>query len=466
MMASTVALAAMSCAVPGVWLVLRRDSMMGDALSHTALPGIVVAFLVVAFAKASGWLDDSTVSGWLPVAYMVGAVFAGMATAWLTELVERIGKVESNAALGVVFTSLFALGLFLIRFKADSVDLDVNCVLFGNDTDIVFDTVTFGNGWEIPRAAIVNGVLLMMNVALTALFFKELRITAFDPGLASSVGINPRLLHYGLMAATAVTIVAAFTTVGSILVIGLLITPAAVSRLLTDRLRTTFAWALGSAAVAGIVGHWLSQTAPAWIFPKLGLDQIRDVPTSGSVAVTIGLIFLLAWIFSPKYGLLSRGWNRILVLMRIAGEDVLGSLYRREESALDANYSTQPDVAAQGQLPSETSESLRSRMRIGPFVARITLWWLSYRRLLVSATGGYSLTDGGRELARKLVRSHRLWESYLDHHFEIPAGRLHTSAHRAEHYLDESMRERISEELDAPSADPHGRSIPEETPSE
>ena len=212
--AFTAAVVAMSCAVPGVWLVLRQHSMMGDALAHTALPGVVIAFLV------AHWLgQDEEGTAALHGVLVVGAVVVGILTAVVTELVQKLGRVESGTALGVVFISFFAFGLFLLVLKADSVHIDPDCVLFG-----LLENVPWERG--IPRAALVNGGVLLINLTLMMLFYKELRISAFDPALATSQGISAGWLHYALMVATALTVVAAFETVGSILVIGLLIAPA------------------------------------------------------------------------------------------------------------------------------------------------------------------------------------------------------------------------------------------------
>jgi manganese/zinc/iron transport system permease protein len=170
--------AAMSCALPGVWLVLRRQSLLGDALSHTALPGIVVAFLLAQWLQTwfppawHTWLDQGLLAGL--------AVLVGVGTAILAEALQKLGRVESSAALGVVFTSLFALGLFLVRLLADRTDLDADCVLFGQLELSVLETVHLGP-WELPQAALTNGIWLVVNGLIILACFKELRIAAFYP---------------------------------------------------------------------------------------------------------------------------------------------------------------------------------------------------------------------------------------------------------------------------------------------
>lgn len=428
-------LVAMSCAVPGVWLVLRQHSMMGDALAHTALPGVVIAFLI------AHWLGKDQGG---PVALhgvlVVGAVVVGVLTAVVTELVQKLGRMESGTSLGVVFTSFFALGLFLLVWQANSVHIDPECVLFG-----MLEFVPWQQG--IPREALINGGVLLVNLALMVLFYKELKISAFDPALATSQGIGAGWMHYGLMVATALTVVAAFETVGSILVIGLLIAPAATAYLLTNRLNVMILLSLVIAAGSGFLGHALAKTVPAVIFPRLGFDRVEDVRTSGMVAVAAGLLFVGAWLFSPQHGLLRTLVSRARLAVRIAGDDLLGLLYRVEERNLKQAARVAPALVAE-------------RMGLGVVLTRLTVWSLMRRRLINHETDGYHLTSAGRDAARTLVRAHRLWESYLQKHFALPDDHLHAPAHRVEHYIDASVSEQLSSELNVPAHDPHGREIP------
>ncbi len=437
----------MSCTVPGTWLVLRRQSMMGDALSHTALPGIVVAFLAAAWLTSSGIVSRNQIEPLEHWFLFTGAAFAGVATAWLTETIQRIGRVEANTALGVVFTSLFALGLFLVRFVVDDVHLDADCVLFGNLTEVALDTrLVFGV--ELSRGAIVNGALLLLNLLLTLLFFKELRISAFDPELATVQGINARVMHYAHMAITAITVVAAFETVGSILVVSLLVVPAATALLLCQRLVTLIIVALSIAAASGLLGFWFALDLAGPIFESLGFPGVPDVSPTGMIAVTAGLLFFACWIISPHSGLLMRLLNRLRLSSRIIAEDVLSALYRQSEQ--------QHDKA----LNLDELETHLHRMWLRRWLSR---WALCRYRAqgLVEATGeGFLLTEAGRSTARDLVRAHRLWESYLDRHFQIPSDHLHAATHRAEHFLDPTLSGQLMRELDKPASDPHGREIP------
>ena len=242
------ALCAISCAIPGTILVLRRMSLMGDAISHTVLPGIAVAFLV------TGSRD--------PTAMLIGSIVVGLLTAFLVQLIQSLGKVEVGASMGIVFTVLFAFGLVLMRQAVDHVDIDPDCVLYGSIELAWFDQDP--NGLGIPRGAIVNGIMLIANLFVMLLFYKEFKITSFDPALAKSQGINPSFMHYLLMTMTAATAVAAFETVGSILVVAMFIVPAATAYLLTNKYGIMFLLVIAISIVAAVVGHISAITVPTW----------------------------------------------------------------------------------------------------------------------------------------------------------------------------------------------------------
>lgn len=287
------AMSAVACSLCGSFLVLRRMSMMGDAISHAVLPGLAAAFLV------SGSRD--------PVIMFGGAVVIGVLTAFFTEWIRRAGRVDEGASMGVVFTILFAAGLVLIQQAAvQNVDLDPECVLYGAIENAPLKSVVIPAllglpALHVPPAILTNGAILLLNVLFVTLLFKELRIAAFDPALATTVGINARFMHYLLMVIVAVTTVAAFESVGSILVIAMLIVPPAAAHLLTERLGLMLVVSASLAAVSAVVGHWLAIHAPGWIgYPGVSTN------TAGMMGVTAGLLFLLALLLAPRHGLVRR----------------------------------------------------------------------------------------------------------------------------------------------------------------
>lgn len=436
--AVTAALSAMSCAIPGTFLVLRKQSMLGDALSHTVLPGIVTAFLFAHSFRITG--TDGTA---LHLLLIAGAVLAGLATTFLTELVRKVGGVEESAALGVVYSSLFALGLLLIRMFASSVHLDADCVLFGAVETVVLD---LWGDTKIPRAAVVNGIMLTINIALTCAAFKELKISTFDPGLAESLGIRPVLINYILMAITSMTLVAAFETVGSILVVTMLVTPASTALLVSHRLRNVLITSIVLAASCSVFGHAFAVTLPNTLFAKLGFTTVRNTNTAGMAALTCGFLFTIALLFSPHRGVLMVAIRNWMLSFRIACEDLLGLLYRSQES---------DRAVRSGDLQLHDHPRL-----ISPMMRWLAVWLLRRRGEIELTPAGYCLTATGRMTAERIVRSHRLWELYMSQHFPLPDDHLHQTAARVEHFLNDEMLRQLESELSRPDADPHGRSIP------
>lgn len=444
------ALAAMACALPGCFLLLRKQSLMGDAISHTSLLGVVGAFFVSHWLVEAKVISPTTELSVRHVAMCVGAIVVGVLSAWLTESLQKLGNVESGAALGVVFTSLFALGLLLIRAFADNVHIDLDCVLYGEIVTAPMETVGKSG---VPRAVIVNGFVLLINLLLTILLFKELRLSAFDPALATTLGIPAQTMHYGLMGLTAMTLVAAFESVGSILVIAMLIIPPATAYLLTDRLPRMIGLSLLIGAISAALGHVSALTLPPLISRSIGIADVQDASSAGMMAAAAGFLFVLAMLLGPRYGLAVRVWHRLLLKLRIASEDVLGQLYRMEETA--------PRVIADAD-----SSDVRQRTSWHRYItthswkSRIATWLLMRRGWLTGSHSDARLTDIGREAARTLVRSHRLWESFLAKHFLLGEGRFHESAEQVEHFLDPELLAELDHDLDRPGVDPHGRAIP------
>ena len=287
----TGALCAMGCALPGCFLVLRKMSMMGDAISHAVLPGLATAFLVSG-SRAS-------------FVMFLGAACVGVLTAIFTQWICRFGNVDRGAAMGIVFTTLFALGLVMIRQAAHKVDLDPSCVLYGAIELTPHDNLVLF-GYLVPRAALVAGGIFLLNLLIIVALFKELKLSAFDSGLADTLGFSSQTLHYLLMIMVAVTTVASFEAVGSVIVIAMLIVPAATALLLTHRLPLVLTLACLLGAASALLGHVGAITVPTWF-------GFVDTNTSGMMASVAGVLFLLVWILTPQTGLLSQ-------LLRRTGE--------------------------------------------------------------------------------------------------------------------------------------------------
>ena len=411
------ALCAAGCAIPGTILVLRRMSMMGDAISHTVLPGIAIAFLV------TGSRD--------PTAMLIGAVVVGLITAFLVQAIQTLGKVEVGASMGIVFTVLFAFGLVLMRQAIDHVDIDPDCVLNGAIEFAWFDQPI--DGWGIPRGAIVNGVMFIANSLFMLLYYKEFKITAFDPSLAKSQGIPPSFMHYMLMTMTAATAVAAFETVGSILVVAMFIVPPATAYLLADRYSTLVMLSLLLAVCAAGLGHLSAITVPTWF-------GYSGTTTAGAMAVATGVLFTIAWLISPKQGLISRAIRAVETRAHILREDILGLLWRIEE---------------RNQVGVQTDE-LPELLGTSEFSLRKALRRLLKQGTIQKTDTDWKLTDTGRLRAASLVRSHRLWEVYLDKHYPQDTHQLHQAAEVLEHVTTKEMQSGLGRA----DVDPHGSPVP------
>lgn len=406
-----------ACALLGCYLVLRRISLLGDAISHAILPGIAVAFLLAGRIAA--------------VPMFLGAVVVGLLTAFLSQALSSFGRVSEDTSLGVVFTSLFALGVLLITNVAANVDLDPGCVLYGLIEFTPLDTVNL-LGFEIPRAVLTLAPVLAVTIGFIALFWKELLISTFDAGLASAMGLSANVVHYLLMAMVAVVTVASFEAVGSILVIAMLIVPAATAHLLTDRLM----WMLGIAVAIGVASSVLGYFGAVW----------WNTSVAGMMAVTVGAIFGLAVLLAPRHGVLVKLVRTLDLALRIRGEDVLAALYRREESHGEGEA-----------LPARDA----SRAAGGGNLGRLALMRLRRQGLLTwVTTNALGLTAMGRVAGHDLIRAHRLWEIYLYENFSLPLDHVHEPASRIEHYLGPDLREKLAAELASPPSDPHGRAIP------
>lgn len=271
-------LANAACGLVGTFLVFRRMALMGDAISHSILPGIVIAFLI------------SGSRGVLPM--MLGAVAAGLVTVVLIEAIHRGSRVKADAALGIVFSTLFAFGVILLALFADKIDLDPDCVLYGEIGLIpLMQQVTIGTLDLGPRPLVQMAVVLTTLLALLFLFYRQLLVTSFDPALARSLGLRVGFYHYGLMFCLSLTVVSAFEAVGAILVIAMLIFPSVTASLLSDRLPVILGLCFPFSAIYALSGFHLA----VWL----------DTSIAGAMVVVAGALFGLAWVFSPRKGLLA-----------------------------------------------------------------------------------------------------------------------------------------------------------------
>lgn len=417
-------LCGVAAALLGNFLVLRRMSMVGDAISHAVLPGIAAAYLL------SGERQGPLI--------FLGAAAVGVLTVLLTEVAKEFGRVDEGAAIGVVFTFLFALGLVLIVRAADRVDLDPGCVLYGAIESTLVDQVSIA-GWSVPRDVASLSVITLVNCLFVVLLYRPLKVSTFDPQLAQSQGIPVRLIHYALASLVAMTSVAAFESVGNILVVAMFVVPPVTAWLCTDRLWLMIFLSTIFAMLAAVLGHLGAVGLPA-------LFGLPSTNTAGMMAVASGGLLILAALLATRKGLIFRAAQSWRVSQRILSEDLLGLLYRHHAQGLTR-------IAA----PTLRKTLLASDMRTRMALARLRRHgWVKI------ADGQVELSTSGLAMAQNVVRSHRLWEQYLSAEAGLPEQLLHDGAERLEHFTDRQLRERLDAEMQAPATDPHGKTIPPE----
>ena len=270
-------LVAIACAIPGTFLVLRKMAMISDAISHSILPGIVVGFFITQDLNS-------------PLLILLAAL-TGIITVVLVEYIQKTGLVKEDTAIGLVFPAMFSIGVILIAKNANDVHLDIDAVLLGELAFAPFDRLLIAGTDVGPKSLWVVGTILLITITLLILFFKELKISTFDKGLAASLGFSPAIIHYGLMSVSSITTVGAFDAVGAILVVALMIAPAAAAYLLTTDLKKMLALAIGFGIFSAIFGYWVAH----WL----------DASIAGSITTVLGLVFLLVYLFAPSKGIIA-----------------------------------------------------------------------------------------------------------------------------------------------------------------
>ncbi len=299
------AIVAMACAIPGVFLVLRKMALISDAISHAILPGIVIGFFVTQDLNS-------------PLLILLAAL-TGVITVFLVEFIQKTGLVKEDTAIGLVFPVLFSIGVILISKNANDVHLDVDAVLLGELAFAPFDRLMVSGADWGPKSLWIMGGILLITISLMVLFFKELKVSTFDAGLSSALGISPVVMHYGLMSVSSITVVGAFDAVGAILVVALMIAPAATAYLLTEDLKKMIGLSLLFGVVSAISGYWVA--------------HFLDASISGSIATTLGVIFLFVYLFAPKKGLIAVLYRQKQQRIEVSLITFLLHLNRHEEES-------------------------------------------------------------------------------------------------------------------------------------
>jgi len=385
------------CGVLGCFIVLRNMSLIGDALSHAILPGVVVGFLI---------------AGAQTFAFFTGSVVAGMIAAILITYLQRHAKTKNDAAIGIVFTSMFALGVMGISAltRQEGVHLDLKDFLFGN---------VLGIG---PQDLMLTGLMLFFVIGSVGFFYKSLFISTFQPNISGTLGVPAGIIHYFLMLLLSLAVVSSLQSVGVILVVAMLIIPASTAYLLTHRLP----WML---VISGMIGAVSAIFGMIWAI-------VWETTPGPAMTLTGTFIYLLALLFSPQKGLIVRYFKKRIRQKDHQCEDLLKEVYKVQFGEKNGN----------------------GRWAEQQFYASKNTW----KRLEKKGwkqRGIQELSKEGVLRAESLIRAHRLWESYL-HQLGVTENELHPMAESVEHHLHAEFLKELDRDLGHPDKDPHGSNIP------
>ncbi len=393
----------LTCGILGAFIVLRNMSLIGDALSHAILPGVVVAFAFF---------------GYNTLGFFFGSVAAGLLSAVIITWIQQNMKTKNDAAIGIVFTAMFSIGVIGISsISRTGVHLDLKDFLFGNVLGVSNEDL------------IMTGVVMMMVIISIILFYRNLFASTFQPTIASTMGIPVKLMHYYLMLLLSFAVVAAMQTVGVILVVAMLITPASTALLLTNKLKKVL-------LVASIIGFMSSLSG-------LFLSILYEMPPGPAIAVTATAIYLLAALLSPEHGVIAKWVRKSRQQRKVLLEDILKEVFKM-------SFGAQSDIKQLGEkLNVSKSKVNRMLSLLG-----------SQKMVRREKEGTISLTDLGRTQANNLIRAHRLWESYLVSEMGMDISQIHPEAERLEHMLTDEEVDAVDRQLGFPALDPHGSPIP------
>jgi len=352
---------AAACAIPGVFLVLRRMALMSDAISHAILLGIVLGF----------FLTRDLASPLL----VIMATIVGVITVSLVELLKKTKLVKEDAAIGLAFPVLFSIGVILISRYAGNVHLDTDSVLLGELAFAPFDRFIIGGLDLGPIAFFIMSGILLLNLLFVIVFYKELKLATFDPGLAAALGFMPTLIHYTLMTLVSITAVGAFDAVGSILVVALMIAPPATAYMLTDRLSLMIVLAVVFGGLSAISGYWVAHAL--------------DASIAGSIATMSGVLFGIIFMVAPDRGIISQIIRRNRQKWEFAETMLTIHLYQHENL---------PEAVTENK-----TEHMNKHMRWKPDFTNTVIHRSEQHKFIQKAGELLILTDKGRDLAKQAI---------------------------------------------------------------
>ncbi len=383
-------LAAVTCSIVGVHLTLRNRAMLGDAIAHGVVPGLILGFIFTGSREVAPMF--------------IGAVIAALILSLIADWLKERAEMDGGAALGVVFTTLFSGGIILIELYTREIDLDASCVLHGLIEFTHFQRMELF-GWSLPRSIVTISIALLLNLGALLLFWKEWKVCAFDPSLARSTGLPVQLLERGLLVLVAITAVSCFEAVGSILVVAMIAVPPTIAGILCDRFGSMIAVSALTGLISAVAG-------------TLSAVYVVDSNVPGMIALTSGLLLGIAVLLAPQRGILPVAFRLYMWRVRVAREDLLADSLQLSES--DERLTTPNLISTTG------------------------FAWIQL--VIVGFIRDGKPRGKGKRIAKTLLRKRSLWQRFASERLGLPPDHLEGPAHRIEHHLDESLMVMLEEE--------------------
>lgn len=400
-----------SAAVVGCFSFLKKKALVGDAVAHAVLPGICLAFLI------SG--DKN------PLVIIIGAFISGWVSLICIDLISGKSKLKEDSAIAIVLSVFFGVGILLltaIQHTGNASQSGLQSFLFGKAAALV------------GKDLVMFGIVALVLILTVILFFKELRIIAFDEAYARSLGLPVAGLNLLLTSLTVMAVVTGIQAVGVVLMAAILITPAAAARFWTDKLVVMTLVAAVIGAIAGYSGAFISYTA-------------SNMPTGPWIVIVVSVIALLSFFVAPGKGIISRYIQQARLRESILGENLLKELYRIAETRED-------------RLPNIDLDILNEHRQFPTAGLNRMIKKMEHKDLLIKIGESIRLTEKGFKKGRRIVKLHRLWELYLSHYLKIAPDHVHEDAETIEHIITDEIERKLEKLLDYPQTDPHSKEIP------
>lgn len=404
-------LLAVSAAMVGTFAFLRKRSLIGDALAHAALPGVMMAFLLFQTRD--------------PVIMFLGALVSSFIGFYIIDWLPKNTKIKPDGALAITLSFFFALGIMLLSY--------IQGMNIENKSGL--DKILFGQAAAMTE----DDIQLLLSVTILVLavimiLFHKFRVIAFNLDYARTIGINVKLFEFILALLIVMSVVVGLQIVGVVLMAAVLLTPVAAARLWSDKLNHILVLAATMGALSAIISTHISYLGPA-------------MPTGPWMVVSMASLFFLSFLFAPEKGLLKRYLEQRTLRQKVVEENILRTLYKLwERTDFEQTCFNMADIQS---LRSIQASRLKAALKL-----------LCRKALITESANGFDLTEHGQKMATQLTRRHRLWERYLSEQVDLTPEQVHSQAEWVEHILTPEQEKLLEAELDESRIDPHGKSIP------